>query len=300
MGFALGWWPPAGCLSRQRGDTSKCVFLISKMSISQLLFSKLHAFFLPSTRTCHYTSLGKKLSEGQACLCTTKLPLQLCLLSPWTSLLWQCVYKLGSLQAPFCALVFPRPSFLGLSCFLYCIGNISLAMKVFQSIYKHALNDPFKIALCAHLSPAATSPFVPLSKTALIGSLCLLSALPYFHLTFFTEWWNLRAYRKRQNLMNTHTQPALYNLHLSQYFAYLIFLTENRFTGKHSVLCLSFHHHAFHHKCNLPFLLLLYITVYVSIHFTDIWVWILYITWQYVACSATLQVGCTECTFSAL
>ena len=45
-----------------------------------------------------------------------------------------------------------------------------------------------KIALCAHLSPAATSPFVPLQdKTTLMSSLCLLSALPYFPLTFFTE-----------------------------------------------------------------------------------------------------------------
>ena len=48
------------CLSRQHGDTSKCIFLISKMSISQLLFSKLHAFFLPPTRNCHHTLLGKK------------------------------------------------------------------------------------------------------------------------------------------------------------------------------------------------------------------------------------------------
>lgn len=132
-----------GCLSRQHGDTSKCVFLISKMSISQLLFSKLHAFFLPSTRTCHYTSLGKKVIRraGLPLYNKTSTPAVSALsldLSAMT--MWRQTPALS--KQILLSLVFPRPSFLGLSCFLYCIGNISLAMKVFQSIYKHALNDP--------------------------------------------------------------------------------------------------------------------------------------------------------------
>ena len=123
-----------GCLSRQHGDPSKFVFLIFKMSILQPLFSKLHTFFLPATRTCHHTSLGKqKLSEGQACICTNKTS------TPAVSTLSLHLSAMTTRrQTPalskqiLLSLVFPRPSFLGLSCFLYCTGNFSLAMKVFQ------------------------------------------------------------------------------------------------------------------------------------------------------------------------
>ena len=56
---------------------------------------------------------------------------------------------------------------------------------------------------------------------------------------------------KDSNLMNTHPTSFIQSSPFSIFALYLIFLTENRLTGKRSVLCLSFHHHAFHHKCSV-------------------------------------------------
>lgn len=155
-----------------------------------------------------YTSFGKqKFLEGQAFLCTNKTSI-----SMWSSLPGQCWDNPYSLQTQILLpLIFPRPLFLQSPSFS-STPSISLSMKVFQSMYKYAWNDPLlKIALCAHVPPAATSFFVLLQdKTALMSFLLPTVSTSLLPIKLF--YWIMKSYEhtgKDNNLMNTHRTDSI-------------------------------------------------------------------------------------------